>query len=154
MRLVLQGESILGREAIELDRVLAGYAECALWSESCRGMATGAHADPAWCAGSDCDSSLWEIGFDADAISFGSMENMRDDVRDFVNGCLAERVDAFDGFEQGQIGHDFWLTRNGHGAGFWDRGLGERGQFLTGMAKPYGDCSLWVGEDGRVYYQA
>lgn len=20
-----------------------------------------------------------------------------------------------------QVGHDFWLTRNGHGAGFWDR---------------------------------
>ena len=21
-----------------------------------------------------------------------------------------------------QCGHDFWLTRNGHGSGFWDRG--------------------------------
>ena len=26
-----------------------------------------------------------------------------------------------------QIGHDLWLTRNGHGAGFWDRGLGAQG---------------------------
>jgi len=25
-----------------------------------------------------------------------------------------------------QHGHDFWLTRNGHGAGFWDRGYRKR----------------------------
>lgn len=28
-------------------------------------------------------------------------------------------------------GHDLWLTENGHGAGFWDRGLGELGEKLT-----------------------
>lgn len=25
------------------------------------------------------------------------------------------------GVDPTQAGHDFWLTRNGHGAGFWDR---------------------------------
>jgi len=29
-----------------------------------------------------------------------------------------------------QIGHDLWLTRGGHGAGFWDRNL-PNGQKLT-----------------------
>ena len=35
-------------------------------------------------------------------------------------------------------GHDFALTRNGHGTGFWDRGLGTIGDMLTEECKPYG----------------
>lgn len=38
------------------------------------------------------------------------------------------------------FGHDFYLTREGHGAGFWDRGLGELGEYLTKIAKAYGSA--------------
>ena len=44
-----------------------------------------------------------------------------------------------------QAGHDFWLTRNGHGAGFWDREeiWGEyNATFLTGAAHAFGECSV------------
>jgi hypothetical protein len=47
-------------------------------------------------------------------------------------------------------GHDFWLTRNGHGAGFWDRGLGELGDALTQAAKSFGQCDLYVTDDGAI----
>ena len=53
--------------------------------------------------------------------------------------------------EPAQAGHDFWLTRNRHGAGFWDRGLGERGQRLTDAAHVYGESYLSIGDDGKVY---
>lgn len=36
-------------------------------------------------------------------------------------------------------GHDFALTRNGHGAGFWDRGYGGAGDYLTRQARAYGE---------------
>ncbi len=49
-----------------------------------------------------------------------------------------------------QIGHDFWLTRNHHGAGFWDRGLGERGDRLTKAAQAYGGIDLYVNADGKI----
>ena len=49
------------------------------------------------------------------------------------------------------LGHDFWLTRNRHGAGFWDRGLGELGKTLTEIAHSFGECDLYVGDDGRLY---
>lgn len=48
-------------------------------------------------------------------------------------------------------GHDFWLTRNGHGCGFWDRGLGDVGDKLTKAAKAAGECNLIVGDDGKVH---
>lgn len=38
------------------------------------------------------------------------------------------------GLEPEQIGHDLYLTSNHHGAGFWDRGLGELGDRLTEAA--------------------
>jgi hypothetical protein len=47
--------------------------------------------------------------------------------------------------------HDFWLTRNHEGAGFWDRGLGSLGDDLTNGADAYGECWLVVGDDGKLY---
>lgn len=45
-------------------------------------------------------------------------------LRESVIDCLAffSRIQCY--LSEGQIeqaGHDFWLTRNGHGTGFWDR---------------------------------
>ena len=54
-------------------------------------------------------------------------------------------------YSESSGGIDFWLTRNGHGAGFWDRGLGAVGDELTAMAKPYGSCDLYKGDNGKLY---
>ena len=47
--------------------------------------------------------------------------------------------------EQGweQFIHDYWLTRNRHGAGFWDRGLGDLGDRLTELAHNDGEYHVW-----------
>jgi hypothetical protein len=56
-----------------------------------------------------------------------------------------------------QFGHDFWLTRNGHGAGFWDRAptrnteQDEIGEKLSTIARSFSGVDLYVGDDGRVY---
>jgi hypothetical protein len=50
-----------------------------------------------------------------------------------------------------QLGHDFWLTRNNHGAGFWDRGLGEIGEKLTEIAQSFKECHVEQGDDGFLY---
>jgi len=52
----------------------------------------------------------------------------------------------------GRAGHDFWLTRNGHGAGFWDGDWPEPfAAQLTAAAKAFGECNLYAGDDGRLY---
>lgn len=43
------------------------------------------------------------------------------------------------GLDEVQIGHDFYLTRNHHGAGFWDRDLGAIGESLTKMSHLFGE---------------
>lgn len=48
-------------------------------------------------------------------------------------------------------GHDFWLTRNGHGAGFWDGDWGKYGDDLDKIAKTFRGCDLYVGDDKKLY---
>lgn len=55
------------------------------------------------------------------------------------------------GYGEAQAGHDFWLTRNGHGCGFWDRGLDDLGDVLSNLAKKSGECHAYEGDDGLLY---
>lgn len=49
-------------------------------------------------------------------------------------------------------GHDFWLTRNHHGAGFWDGDWVEPiGRHLTDASHKFGECDLYIGDDGKIY---
>jgi hypothetical protein len=50
-------------------------------------------------------------------------------------------------------GHDFWLTRNGHGAGFWDGDLPDAlGDKLADEAHAYGVQSPYEGDDHLLYF--
>lgn len=49
-------------------------------------------------------------------------------------------------------GHDLWLTRNHHGAGFWDGDWPYRiGVFLTECCNRIGALEIYEGDDGRIY---
>ncbi|MCK5610445.1 hypothetical protein KAR91_51710 [Candidatus Pacearchaeota archaeon] len=50
------------------------------------------------------------------------------------------------------IAHDFWLTRNGHGAGFWDGDYAEPyATLLTEYCAKLGGSDLYVGDDNQLY---
>jgi hypothetical protein len=49
------------------------------------------------------------------------------------------------------LGIDFVLTRCGHGNGYWDRGFGELGDRLTGLARPYGEAFLLLTDSTLTY---
>ena len=78
-----------------------------------------------------------------------------DDCQKFQadNDDLLARAYGEDGttYSAERAGHDFWLTRNGHGAGYWDRDLGAVGDSLTEKAHDYGDADLYRGDDGLIY---
>ena len=53
-----------------------------------------------------------------------------------------------------QAGHDFWLTRNGHGSGFWDRPDGfyfGYQDFFTKQSELQGAVAVYLGDDGKAY---
>lgn len=51
----------------------------------------------------------------------------------------------------GQAGHDFWLTRQGHGAGYWDGDWPEFGDALTASSERFGEVNIYRGDDGLIY---
>ncbi len=51
------------------------------------------------------------------------------------------------------IGHDFWLTRNDHGAGFWDRSLGELGDNVSKISTELGGRDIYEGDDKKIYIE-
>ena len=50
-----------------------------------------------------------------------------------------------------QAGHDFWLTRNHHGCGFFDGDWPEAGDRLTQACEGFPEVTLYVGDDGLIY---
>lgn len=87
------------------------------------------------------------------------LESARTDCAAFQADNAASLALAYDLDADGLVytperaGHDLWLTRNGHGVGFWDRGLGEVGDRLTEAAEALGNCDAYVGDDWLLYFQ-
>ena len=50
--------------------------------------------------------------------------------------------------------HDFWLNRNGHGTGFWDKEerYGAAAEVLSVIAKRAGEVDVYVGDNGEVFF--
>lgn len=65
----------------------------------------------------------------------------------------AEMIDRSQGDEWDYAAHDFILTRNHHGAGFWDSGRWHEpwDRRLTDLAHTYGETSCYVGDDSLIY---
>jgi hypothetical protein len=100
----------------------------------------------------DEDERIRELG--TAAMSKELCEDIVADCMSFYASCQPAIHKAYSvSYTIGSVGHDFWLTRNRHGAGFWDRGLGPLGKHLSDAAKTYGERSLYVGDDGLIYSQ-
>lgn len=81
-----------------------------------------------------------------------SVASLRDDLEQFVGLCEDALIASK--LSPGQIGHDFILTRNGHGAGFWDRGLGGIGDTLTKWAKTFGTIeTLYIDSQNCIAWE-
>ena len=112
-----------------LDAFTIGFIECLLWQ-----------------ATDDKDEPL--DMYDIEDIDEAGLTEIVQDCADFqaAHADLLEQAG-----DDSQNGHDFCLTRNGHGAGFWDRGYGAVGEELSDACKPYGTLDAYLGDDERIY---
>jgi hypothetical protein len=119
-------------DAAYLDKFQRAYKVAALWSST------------------DDQGEPLDNGRDLDDISGDTHNAMDRDCAAFVDQNWNDLKDL----DPEQAGHDFWLTRCGHGAGYWDRGLGEVGERLTaacGHGTKFPNIDLYVGDDGMIY---
>lgn len=114
-----------------------GYITCALWSSN------------------DGEEPLDANHSDED-LAEETFEQMRKDCQRFYhdNVHLIKGEDftaPLDHDIDSRAGHDFWLTRCGHGAGFWDGDWPKYGEALTEASKAFRSVDLYVGDDGKIY---
>ena len=132
-RMIEQGE--------QFEEFLRAYVECALWSSDPDGDGMGA--------------SLLDLGYDIDDISEKSFSRMFSDCIKFLN--RTDTVDESPLYLSHpdriiDAGHDFWLNRNGNGAGFWDGDWPEPlATRLDELSKSFGECGLYLGDDDLIH---
>ena len=117
------------------DSFFDGYVEAMLWANTYDVQEGTYEGD--WTVGDLDPEALARLKQDADVF----LE---------ANYLLMLTVVAQRDYGWSGMGHDLALTRNHHGAGFWDRGLGKVGEELTELAQAMGEASLYF-DSGTVY---
>lgn len=84
--------------------------------------------------------------FSEEDISADALREMIDDCRTFQE----QYADVLADVDDELAGEMFYYTRNRHGIGFWDRGLGDAGNILTSAAHVYGTFDLMGCTDGNL----
>lgn len=109
-----------------LDEMTAAYLECAAWAEA-------PDEQPA--------RDRW-----ADAtFTKAAQKRARLDCMKFLRAVAASTIETIEDCDPAQVGHDLWLSRNGHGAGFFDRDqyAPEHRNILQDLAKAQGAAYIF-----------
>lgn len=128
------------RPEYDPDEFFDAYVTAALWSST------------------DGDDTPLDNEHTAENIDAETTDKMRADCERFqaINTTLLSRyyeaLPLTDWTPEAQAGHDLWLSRNGHGAGFFDRNVPKAiKDALQDSARAFGTYDLYVGDDGVVY---
>lgn len=128
----------------QLDNFTLAYIEAALWS-------TNDESDEA--GGEPLDEN-----YSLDDIHPDTLVKIKADCASFQIQCshmftishYKGRQREASGTEH--AGHDFWLTRNGHGAGFFDGDWTIAAEMLMDrVSEEFGPFDLYVGDDGMIH---
>ena len=118
----------------DFEEFFEAYVECALWS-------TTDNSD-------DNGGQPFDENYGPEDLSDETRAQMRKDCLSF----LQDNAEDIPPERYKQAGHDFWLTREGHGSGYWDGDWDDEvGRRLTKASKAYGSFELMLGEDGKIH---
>lgn len=118
------------------------YLETALWSSM---ISEGTEDAPGKRDGEPFDAYFAVSDFTAEARSQAEAE-----CAAFL--ALPGISDICARYDDGDIGHNLWLNRNGHGAGFWDGDFEDAegdGDKLSAAAESLGEVDLTVTKDAE-----
>jgi hypothetical protein len=119
---------------MNIDKILLGYLEAALWTEE--------------------ETILEETGvqIDIDMVTDATKDNIKKDIEKFISLAGETAInEVIDTNGEDYLGHDILLTRNRHGAGFFDRGY-ENEKVLEDAAHELGEIHIFY-QDGEILFE-
>jgi hypothetical protein len=119
---------------IDYELILRGYLQAAIWTSE-----------------DDLPPVSYFSIYDFDPIE---KQKAIDDIKSFVERVgIIHVTDAINENSNETFGHNFWLTRNHHGSGFWDDDDYSEGKYLTEVAHKFKEVSLYVNGDGLLAFE-
>ena len=103
-------------------------------------------------------TALWteelEKEYDITDINPESVEKAKSDIDSFIykaRKAAPEELSTYlnAGDDEPSLGGNIWLSRNGHGAGFFD----QNNDKLQDLAREMGEVYIYVGDDNTVYIE-
>lgn len=143
------------------DTVINSYVETLLWSETVQETLTYQGEEY------DEGSSLQDLVDSSDLKGGPVWDEAANDLENFRTSCLQDLgIDPFTYFDGTDVAYNFALSRNGHGAGFFDSvwevtasGPGPESDRTTNLSKELHTCAkqsgthgltVWVDESGAL----
>lgn len=161
---------------MKLDTFTRAYIGTALWSSTdyahdacpcCGKTAILSHyPEPEYEAGAVCfecgaeeteNPESLDSNYSALDIAPETLKQMQEDCEAFQRDNAKDLETVTEWCDDSRAGHNFWLNRNGHGAGFWDEYFGENEELraafnrLSDASKAFGTYDLYVGDDGQIH---
>jgi len=156
-------------EPQNLNEILKGYIVAALWTEEERLMddvkSMDATSDDYYDEEDETPDEIKFLrimkeknqrktieSFSREDIEPDSLIRAYQDIKEFIRLAGDEAITEAIG-EKGyeQLGHDIWLTRNGHGAGFFDHSY-ENEQRLMNAAQALKEVDLYINDDMKLSF--
>ena len=96
-----------------------------------------------------------QSGFTPGDFSEDALAQIKKDCAQFQDQANLSELDEIhndSSIIEANAGHDFWLTRAGHGAGFWDGDWPEpHATRLTRLSKKFGEQWVYLGDDNQLH---
>lgn len=153
----------------EIKEILKGYLEAAIWTEEERLNSEYSSDYDEVFNDDDDDDSISDIDklvklsanmnnkgidkFSKEDIEVDSLIKTYTDIKQFLT-MVGNNVDvAIDENGLQQLGHDIWLTRNRHGAGFFDRGYDDEiEKLLMDASHKLGEVDLYINDNMKLSF--
>ena len=126
------------QEAFKFDikQIVNSYLETMLWAEM------------------DDEDEPLDSNYSISDVDKGSVKKAEDDIKKFLKKA-GHLIDTDNPTALDRIGHNFWLTRKGHGAGFWDdeKNYPKGKEISKIIEKEFKNDPYPFAQDGNVYVE-
>jgi hypothetical protein len=118
----------------DIDNIVDSYLHAAFWTE---------------------EEQIKDNNDDLDLSSTDFSEKSIEESKNDIIMFMEKAGQYLNNISDDLIGHNFWLTRNHHGAGFWDmKELDEEiGEIVTKICHEFKEKYVYLGDDGKLYIE-
>ena len=150
----------------DINQILKGYIDAALWTEEER-LKEEYQSEYGYDDENDDENDELERlvkisanlnkksfeSFSREDIEPNSLIKAYTDIKKFLDLAGDSVIEAIEENGLEQLGHDIWLTRNGHGAGFFDRSYDDDTEKrLMQAAKALKEVTLFINDDVKLSF--